>query len=169
MKSGNTRQKLDPFTLGLGLLAFCLLLLLLSSSSEEAEAVTHSGALTSDETWLAADNPHQITADVAVGDYTLEIEAGAVVELDASTRLTAGTDGEIYVNGTVADPVWFNNTPGHQDWDRIYMSRGILEVHNTTFQECSMAIYATWPSTAALATPGGSGSRPRTTSPSRTS
>jgi parallel beta-helix repeat protein len=65
-----------------------------------AAVVTHSGPLTSDATWSAAD-VHRVTGTVTVNaGVTLSIEAGAVVKLNSSTSLVI--NGALVAVGTPA-------------------------------------------------------------------
>ena len=46
-------------------------------SMAPAFALEHSGTISADETWLAADNPHEITANLTVNDHiSLTLEPG---------------------------------------------------------------------------------------------
>jgi len=96
--------------------SFYLAIVLLCANSAIGLALDHSGLITSDETWYAADNPHNIVSTVTVlSDVTLTLEEGVEVLSGQSLNLTAqgslviedgvnvllGYQSRIYIQGTL--------------------------------------------------------------------
>lgn len=87
-------------------------------------ATNHSGLISSDETWYAADNDHIVTGTVTVGSMvTLTIEAGAHVYFDTGTSLIV--NGELSAVGTSTSYILFTSNefvkdPG--DWGTIQLN-----------------------------------------------
>ncbi len=80
----------------------------------------HSGTITADETWFAADNPHHLVDDVIVdNDATLTIEAGVIVasfqEDNGSLGISRGCD--LIIEGTKENPVIFTSADDCATWD----------------------------------------------------
>jgi len=74
-------------------------------------SLDHSGTISSDETWSAADNPHVLTADVTVASgVTLTLEPGVIVQGAANARLRI--DGHLEALGTSTDPITFTSSSG---------------------------------------------------------
>jgi hypothetical protein len=81
MKNGIIR--LSSISFVLGLLVLCML-------AGPLWATDHSGSITVNTTWYAADNPHVIVDDVSVADSTiLTLEDGVEVYFDPNKDLTA--------------------------------------------------------------------------------
>jgi len=72
-----------------------------------AAAVDHSGVITANETWFAADNPHNVVASVTVeSGVTLTIEAGAEVQFTGNTILSVS--GVLLAIGTQGTEIHFS-------------------------------------------------------------
>ncbi|MCC6325037.1 MAG: hypothetical protein IT420_05260, partial [Candidatus Brocadia sp.] len=92
--------------------------------------MNHSGVITGNETWYAADNPHIVTDSVGV-DYggTLTVEPGSLVKFDAGKELFVGYHGTGTLNaiGTSGNPITFTSSaasPAPGDWGRIVFYNG---------------------------------------------
>ena len=84
-----------------------VLLMLLSAQPAWSAIVNHSGAITTQTTWSAAD-VHRVTGSVTVAaGVVLTIEPGAVVKFNTNTFLRI--DGGLNANGTVSDPITFTS------------------------------------------------------------
>lgn len=97
-----------------------------------AQAATPvSGAITANTTWTLAQSPYQVTADISVANgATLTIEAGVVVNFDATGNLTV-TSGTLIARGTAGQPITFTSardvagsTPAPGDWGQIRFLNG---------------------------------------------
>lgn len=90
---------------------------------------THSGTISSNETWKASDNPHAVIGNITVATgVTLTIEAGCEIYFTGQYSINAGTYGIIHVDGTAENPVlftsvksldWWSGTPAKADWGRL--------------------------------------------------
>ena len=93
---------------------FCLL-----NRPEPAFALEHSGTISADETWLAADNPHKITANLTVNDHiSLFLEPGVEVLFNGNFRIYV--NGLIQAEGTSDAGIRFTRAPG------VDRSQGII-------------------------------------------
>jgi len=100
-----------------GLIVLFTSLLGLGSS---AQALEHSGSITADETWLASDNPHEITSNVTVNDLvTLTLEPG--VEVIFMGNYWIGVYGAMKAEGTVNSKIRFTRGPGVTSWYGLYL------------------------------------------------
>ncbi len=101
----------------------------------------HTGTITTDETWLAADNPHICTGDVTVSSAsqpTLTLEPGVIVKFDPGVRMNIGhgsnaayASGLIAV-GTESDPITFTSNsanPAAGDWNFIYFRTHCIDAN----------------------------------------
>ena len=71
-----------------------------------AAATDHSGTISSNETWLAAGNPHVIVGNVTVNaGVTLTMGAGVEVLFDSSRRITF--NGTLTAVGTSGNEILF--------------------------------------------------------------
>jgi len=78
----------------------------------------HSGTITADQTWCAADSPHVLTGVVTVvPGVTLTIEAGSTVKPAAIT-----VQGHLAAVGTAANPITF--TADGSGWESLTFSGG---------------------------------------------
>lgn len=110
----------------------------------EAQPTLHSTAITANETWSEANNPHVVQGTVEVaGDNspTLTISAGTVVRFASGAMLRIGQmqPGGLIVDGTEASPVLFTAhstvpQPGH--WKGVY-----LNYHPTSPSRVSYATF----------------------------
>jgi hypothetical protein len=111
----------------------------------EAQPTVHSTAITANETWSEAGNPHVVPGDLAVGgdsSPTLTVSAGTVVRFGAGARLFVGEvkPGGLIVDGTEASPVLFtadsaSPQPGH--WQGVhltYYSTSPSRISHATFE-----------------------------------
>jgi hypothetical protein len=110
---------------------FALILILSASSTL---ALDHSGSITTDETWYAADNPHVITSSTTLtNDAVLMIQPGVEIrfnELADNPRLiigegNGGTGGKLIAQGTDSEKILFTSnatTPQPGDWTSIVFS-----------------------------------------------
>lgn len=99
----------------------------------------HCGVISSDEVWLAADNPHVISCDVELEGGDLTIEAGAEVYVLNGNRLTVSADGfqsSLLVQGTETEPVYIGpaSGPGPGKWGGIQIAEfaGQVSLTHTT-------------------------------------
>ena len=85
-----------------------------------------SGAVTTNTSWMLAQSPYQVTADVVIQNGALlTIEPGVTVGFDSGTNLTIGV-GSLNARGTAGQPITFTsslevagNTPAAGDWGQI--------------------------------------------------
>jgi len=126
-------------------------------------ALEHSGVISADETWLAADNPHEITANLTVNDrITLTLEPG--VEVLFKGNFGIYVSGLIQAQGTSVSRIRFTRAPGVERHQGIYLYTGAggilayctiewasyginayscyLSVANSTIQNNTYGIYA---------------------------
>jgi len=99
--------------------------------SAYAFATDHTGTISTDETWLAADNPHICTGDITISSTslpTLTLEPGVIVKFDAGKTMFVGSSsyttyaGGLIAVGTESQPITFTSnsaTPAQGDWDYI--------------------------------------------------
>ncbi len=89
----------------------------------------HSGTITSDETWLAADNPHIVDGGLTVR-AKLTVEPGAVVRMSAGSAITVdiAAQGILHAAGNQGSGILFSSVssqPRPGDWRRIGFTTGI--------------------------------------------
>ncbi|MCK5612826.1 right-handed parallel beta-helix repeat-containing protein, partial [Candidatus Pacearchaeota archaeon] len=85
----------------------------------DAVATPHSGPTTGDETWLAVNNPHVVTADFTVGlGHNLTLEPGVRVELVENTTLRV--KGRMIANGTPSSIITFTSDSGKPKPDKYW-------------------------------------------------
>ncbi len=85
----------------------------------DAVATPHSGPTTGDETWLAVNNPHVVTADFTVGlGHNLTLEPGVRVELVENTTLRV--KGRMIANGTSSSIITFTSDSGNPKPDNYW-------------------------------------------------
>jgi len=115
-------------------------------------ALDHSGTIASNETWLAADNPHNVISTVTVSaGVTLTIEAGAEVYFNASQRLDIS--GVLTAVGAPGQEILFTNNGGNNWSYPRFLTAGsgtfdYCTIENSTLQNSTYAIYST--ATAAI-------------------
>ena len=87
-------------------------------------AVTVSGAITTDTTWAPATGPYRLTGSITVGDgVTLTIQAGTTVYWDSGVTLTVSGTGRVLAEGTEYQRIRFTRAPGVTGtWGRIYLN-----------------------------------------------
>ncbi len=83
----------------------------------------HCGTISTDETWLAFDNPHRITCDLEV-EATLTLEQGVIVKFAPGACLRVGysNPGALVADGAPGSAITFTsnaNPPSPGDWDGI--------------------------------------------------
>lgn len=71
---------------------------------------THTGTISSDETWILADSPHRIPNGLTV-KAKVTIEAGASVMVEDSSAFTVTGSGSIWAIGTPDQPIRFTFSP----------------------------------------------------------
>ncbi len=82
----------------------------------------HSGTITADQTWCAADSPHVVSGVVTVAPgVTLTIEAGSVVKPASIT-----VQGHLVAVGTEASPITFTADGSHWESLRFTGGSGLL-------------------------------------------
>jgi hypothetical protein len=96
----------------------------------EAQPTLHSTAITANETWTEANNPHVVQGTVDVGGAsspTLTLSAGTVVRFASGAMLRIGETqpGGLIVDGSAASPVLFTADsavpqPGH--WKGVHVT-----------------------------------------------
>jgi hypothetical protein len=93
----------------------------------------HTGIISSDERWCAADNPHQLNADVTVsGGVILTIEPGVVVKAENSVELLVV--GTLNAVGSNSKPIEFTSTAdsGPGQWSGIVVDGGDAQLTHAT-------------------------------------
>jgi len=127
--------------------AFLLLTVLVACEVLHAADLTHSGPISADTTWLAADQ-HLITGDITVpAGVTLTVEPGAVVRFRAlnddqgggseASRPELIVSGNLVAVGTAGAPIRFTSdatTPAAGDWGGIRQSGGNLTLERVTVE-----------------------------------
>ncbi len=109
----------------------CVAFLLTMITTGVSYGLNHSGNITSNETWYAADNPHIVTGSIHVySSATLTIEKGCEVKFDAGTALYIGYYSAATLNAVGTEDVsitFTSNTgsPAPADW------RGIVFFNST--------------------------------------
>jgi parallel beta-helix repeat protein len=105
-----------------------------------AMAVEHSGTVC-DETWTAADNPHNIVGNVTVpAGCSLTIEAGAEIFFQGSYYLR--TAGVMNANGTSGNPVLFTKEVGVTAWNQLqFYNEGTGNLSYCTIEHASFGVY----------------------------
>src|SRR3990167_3235018 len=118
------RKKLVSMSLS-SLAVVCVSFLLTMLTTGVSYGLNHSGNITSDQTWYAADNPHIVTTGIHVyNSATLTIEKGCEVNFDAYAALYIGYYSAATLNatGTNDKPITFTSntgTPAPADWQGI--------------------------------------------------
>lgn len=106
-----------------------------------AQAIEHSGDITSDETWV--EGIHIITGDVYVDGCVLTIEPGAIIKFNQGTGIYfsyhGGSGTTLIANGTASKPITFTSSatvkaPG--DWAYIGFYEGTSSA--TSMQYCTV-------------------------------
>lgn len=98
-------------------LAVCLLCVF----SNPVFATDVSGFITADETWMLADSPYVVTADVKVTTgNTLTIEPGVLVQFNDNVALNI--EGALVAIGTSVSPIVFTATNSGEFWRFINFS-----------------------------------------------
>ncbi len=159
----NNLPTISPSALRIFATTFMPLLILMGSAGF-ALATDHSGNISSNETWLAADNPHNVVSSVTVNaGITLTIEDGAEVYFAASRNLTIR--GTLSANGTPGTGILFTqNTVSnwyglsfqgggggtlsyceidHGSYGIALNTSGTVSVENSTIQNGNYGINAT--------------------------
>nr|NQU90188.1 right-handed parallel beta-helix repeat-containing protein [Bacteroidota bacterium] len=121
------------------LATFFTLIILLGSTSLLHADYYHDTDITSDETWLATDNTHYVTANISVDDGVhLTIESGCIVDISANFTingtLTAngyGVNGRIYIDGYLA----LSGVDSGSSLYEVQFTSGVVSVNS-----CSAAV-----------------------------
>jgi len=106
------------------------------------EFYSHSGRITSDETWI--EGLHIITGDVIVDGATLTIEPGAIIRFNSGTSLYLGYQASqagatLIANGTVDKMITFTSSAATKtagDWDYIWFDEGASKI--SSMQYCTV-------------------------------
>lgn len=131
----HTGRLVFPLLLGSGF--FLFLWLMLTAHIAQAQSLAcvpgpHSGPITADETWCAANSPHLLTGDVTVSPgVTLTVEPGTVV--GGNTTVELNVQGHLIAIGTPAQPITFTsatNTAPNQ-WSGLVFEGGTGEMEYT--------------------------------------
>ena len=113
------------------LVALVMLLCLILAPLSPSLAVEHSGNITSDETWLASDNPHEITANVTVNNLvTLTLEPGVEVYFNGNYSIIV--NGALSAEGTEDNLIIFTRGAGISNWASLSFYAGA----GGTFDHC---------------------------------
>ena len=101
--------------------ALCLVLALWCNSAVQAVTIKPGGELTSDEVWILAASPYQLTGDLTIPDKrTLTIQPGVTVYLGSGVSITVADGGRILAEGTAAQGIRFTSPPGsNASWGGI--------------------------------------------------
>jgi hypothetical protein len=114
-----TRNLCSNFFLFGPVLLFCLVL----APVGIAQALEHTGAITEDETWMATDNPHEITGNVTVDNLvTLTLEPG--VEVIFQGNYFISVYGALMAEGVEENGIRFTRGPGVAHWYGLYLYSG---------------------------------------------
>lgn len=93
----------------------------------------HSGEISTDQTWCAADNPHILSASVTVNSgITLTIEPGVIVKGSANSELKIL--GHLSAIGNAEQPILFTSTAnsGPVEWGGLAFLGGTGNMQYTT-------------------------------------
>jgi hypothetical protein len=95
----------------------------MSYDSASCVSGPHSGAISADENWCQADNPHVVSGDVTVNEgVTLTIEPGTTVKFDYRT-VDLNVQGTLLAQGTYTDTILFtsgSDAPNPGDWGHVH-------------------------------------------------
>ncbi|MBP8002916.1 MAG: right-handed parallel beta-helix repeat-containing protein [Chloroflexi bacterium] len=124
----HTGRLIFPLLLGAGF--FLFLWFMLTGNLAQAEPLAcvpgpHSGIITSDETWCAANSPHQLTGDVTVAaTATLTIEPGVTIR--GSNNVELKVQGHLDALGTPAQPITLTSATntGPNQWSGLIFDGG---------------------------------------------
>ncbi len=126
------------------LLVGCLFFLVLHMLViDYAYGLDHSGNITSDETWYAADNPHIVTGTTHVyNNATLTIEKGCVVKFNSGVHFYIGYYSAATLNavGTSDNPITFTSnaaTPAPGDWTGVVFFNSTVDA-STIMDYCTV-------------------------------
>ena len=112
------------FLVGLVML-FCLIL----GPPDIAQALEHTGSIDEDETWVASDNPHEITGNLTVSNLvTLTLEPG--VEVLFNGNYWIGVYGALRAEGTEENGIRITRGPGVANWYGLYFYNGAGGIFN---------------------------------------
>jgi hypothetical protein len=104
----------------IGLVTLCCLNL---ATFGIAMAIEHSGNISADETWMAVDNPHEITGNVTVQNLiTLTLEPG--VEVLFKGNYVIYVYGALVAQGTQSDQIRFTRATGVPAWSGLCLYQG---------------------------------------------
>jgi hypothetical protein len=79
-----------------------------------------SGTIAADVTWIAANGPYQITANLTINaGVTLTIQPGTTVYLNSGVNITVANGGRILAAGTDTARIRFAPAPGVATWGGI--------------------------------------------------
>jgi len=104
-------------------------------------ALDHSGLMESDETWLAADNPHTVVGHLTVSaGVTLTIEAG--VEVYTGDNLRLDIFGDLVAVGTPGQEILFTRSSA-SNWNYLrFLSGGSGTLEYCTLEYTNNGIHA---------------------------
>jgi len=117
-----------------------------SATAQQLLACTpgpHTGAIASDQTWCAADNPHHLSGSVTVAPgVTLTIEAGAMIQADA-TNIALIVQGHLEAAGAVTQPITFTSQldSGPGQWSGITFDGGTGALRHAIVRYAGERIY----------------------------
>lgn len=103
------------------------------AQAEACVAGPHSGTISADQTWCAADSPHALSGDVVVAPgVVLTIEPGVVVK--GSSNVELKVQGRLVANGTAALPITFTSATdsGPNQWSGLIFDGGTGELNYAT-------------------------------------
>ena len=131
----HTGRLIFPLLLGAGF--FLFLWFMLTGNLAQAEPLAcvpgpHSGTITANETWCAANSPHLLTGDVTVSPgVTLTVEPGTVV--GGNTTVELNVQGHLLAIGTPAQPITFTSATntGSNQWSGLVFEGGTGELEYT--------------------------------------
>lgn len=129
-----------------------------SSVTIVVHGVAHRTAVTTDETWQAADNPHYVRGVVHIGSgggpVTLTIEAGAQLRFAVRAGLVFDAPGAaLKALGTAAAPVSLTADSAAVDqanpikgfWSGVLISSSQSELHHVVMSDCARDTYLVIP------------------------
>lgn len=107
-----------------------------------ARGLDHGGVISSNESWLAADNPHVVTANVSVqAGVTLTLQPGVEVRFNGNRSLSI--QGTLDATGTGAQPIIFTRN-GTTNWSSVTLaSAGQAVIAHAEIEFATYGVYKT--------------------------
>ena len=126
-----------------------LVILAVLFTATTAGATDHSGHITGNETWLAADNPHNVTAHLTV-DSGASLTLGPGVEVYLGPNVQLQVYGTLTAAGIAGNEVTFDRSGGSAWYGLYFLSSGHGSLTHCEVRGASYGVSATATTTIAL-------------------